>query len=200
VLFRSLEGVTPPGFLLCREVPAIRRETLDPETRPDAAVLFVFAAYDDRCGSPWHASVDALVAMWKKAGVPVYLVPTVPFVPGTTEADQMSAGPLQEAEYYRQLAAADPDHVTLLDAGTYLRDATGEYVWRMPCVDGGEPGCDPATNTIGVRYIDGLHFCTDPDFAAHGCAGSEHQGGERRAAAAVASGLVSSLTARKGGG
>jgi peptidoglycan/LPS O-acetylase OafA/YrhL len=192
----SLEGVNPPGFLLCNAAPAIRKQTLDPKTRPDAAVLFVFVAYDNRCGSPWHATVDQLIAMWKKAGVHVYLVPSVPFVPGTPQADQMAPGPLQEAAYYQQVADADPQHVTLLDAGTFVRDATGEYVWRMPCLAGGEPGCDRATGTVGVRYIDGLHFCTDPAFAAHGCAGADDQAGERRAAAAVATGLISSLQQR----
>jgi hypothetical protein len=134
--------------------------------------------------------------MWKQAGVHVYLVPSVPFVPGTPQADQMAPGPLQEADYYRQVAASDPKHVTLLDAGTFLRDTDGQYVWRMPCLPGGEPGCDPTTHTVGVRYVDGLHFCTDPAFAAHGCEGADHQAGERRAAAAVASGLLASLQVR----
>jgi peptidoglycan/LPS O-acetylase OafA/YrhL len=191
-----LEGVNPPGFLLCNAAPAIKKQTLDPKTHPDAAVLFVFVAYDNRCGSPWHATVDELIAMWKQAGVHVYLVPSVPFVPGTPQADQMAPGPLQEADYYRQVADSDPKHVTLLDAGTFLRDTDGQYVWRMPCLPGGEPGCDPTTHTVGVRYVDGLHFCTDPAFAAHGCEGADHQAGERRAAAAVASELLASLQAR----
>jgi peptidoglycan/LPS O-acetylase OafA/YrhL len=194
----SLEGVNPPGFLLCNAAPDIRKQALDPRTRPDAAVLFVFVAYDNRCGSPWHATVDQLIAMWKKAGVHVYLVPSVPFVPGTPQAEQMAPGPLEEVAYYKQVADADPQHVTLLDAGTFLRDGNGESVWRMPCVAGGEPGCDPATNTVGVRYVDGLHFCTDPAFAAHGCEGTDHQAGERRAAAAVATGLIASLQQRLG--
>jgi peptidoglycan/LPS O-acetylase OafA/YrhL len=194
----ALEGVNPPGFLLCDAAPAIRKQTLDSRTRPDAAILFVFVAYDNRCGSPWHKTVDELVAMWKKAGVHVYLVPSVPFIAGTPQADQMAPGPLQEAEYYKQVADADPAHVTLLDAGTFVRDASGEYVWRMPCIAGGEPGCDGTTDTVGVRYVDGLHFCTDPDFAAHGCEGAQNQAGERRAAAAVASGLITSIQARLG--
>jgi hypothetical protein len=66
----------------------------------------------------------------------------------------------------------------------------------MPCVSGGEPGCDPSSDTVGVRYVDGLHFCTDPDFSAHGCQGADNQAGERRAAASVAQGLITSLQAR----
>jgi hypothetical protein len=64
----------------------------------------------------------------------------------------------------------------------------------MPCVNGGEPGCD-AQNTVGIRWTDGFHFCTDAAFEAHGCVGLENQAGERRAAAAVAQGLIPSLEA-----
>jgi peptidoglycan/LPS O-acetylase OafA/YrhL len=188
----TLEGVNPPGFLLCKVIPDIEKQVENPATRPDAAVLFVFAAYDPRCGQPWHWPVDDLIKIWKKAGTHVYLVPSVPFVPGTKEAGDLSAGPLEEVAYYQQLAAADPEHITLLDAGRFIRDANDNYVWRMPCVSRSEPGCD-AQGTIGVRYVDGLHFCTDPEFSAHGCEGKENQGGERRATAAVASGLLPSL-------
>ena len=112
------------------------------------------------------------------------------------EGDISAGGPLLEAEYYQQLADADPAHVTLLDAGTFLRDADGVYGWRMPCVNGGEPGCD-AQNTVGVRWTDGFHFCTNIAFATQGCLVLEDQAGERRAAAAVAQGLIPSLEALK---
>ena len=101
--------------------------------------------------------------MWKSIGTHVYLVPSVPLVPGNPN-ENLNGGPLLEAEYYQQLADADPADVTLLDAGTFLRDADGVYGWRMPCVTGGEPGCD-AQNTVGVRWTDGFHFCTDIAFA-----------------------------------
>ena len=190
-----LEGVNPPGFVLCDVVDDIERQVKNPATRPDAAVLFVFVAVDgQRCGE-WHTPVDQLVRIWKKYGTHVYLVPSVSFVPGTREADGMSFAPKAEADYYAELAAADPEHITLLDAGTFVRDADGAYPWRMPCLPGGEPGCDE-NNTVGVRYIDGLHFCTDPDFAAHGCVGVQNQAGERRAAAAVAAALLPSMQSR----
>jgi hypothetical protein len=76
-----------------------------------------------------------------------------------------------------------------------VRDPGGQYVWRMPCVAGGEPGCD-AQGTVGIRWVDGFHYCTDPDFAAHGCAGAEHQAGERRVAAALAQELLPALRQR----
>jgi hypothetical protein len=184
-----LEGVNPPGFLLCHEIPAIRDQVR--ATRPDAAILFAFVAYDPRCGQPWHWPVDDLVATWKAAGTHVYLVPSVPFIQGTKEQQQLSVGPVEEAYYYQLLADQDPAHVTVLDAGLFLRGADGQYAWRMPCV-AAEAGCD-AHGTVGVRFIDGFHFCTDPYFAAHGCEGVENQAGERRAASAVATGLLPSL-------
>jgi hypothetical protein len=135
--------------------------------------------------------------MWKQAGVHVFLVPSVPFIAGTAQADDLAPGPLLEAAYYRKLAEADPQHVSLLDAGTFIRDADGTYVWRMPCLDHGEPGCGSDGN-VGVRWVDGFHFCTDPDFAAHGCVGAQFQAGERRAAAAVASGMLPILEELRG--
>ena len=193
----AVEGLNPPGFLLCKEIPAIEAQAR--KTRPAAALLFAFVAYDPRCGPPWHWPVDQLVAAWKADGIHVYLVPSVPFVPGTQQAQQLSVGPILEGEYYTQLAEQDPTHVTELDAGLYLRDTNGQYVWAMPCLPGGEPGCDPRQHTVGVRYIDGFHYCTDPAFAAHGCVGAEHQAGERRAAAGIAAGLLPSLAALTAG-
>ena len=44
---------------------------------------------------------------------------------GEPREDDLGPGPLLEAEYYRALAEADPEHITLLDAGAFLRDANG---------------------------------------------------------------------------
>ncbi len=187
----ALETVTDPkGFLICRDVAPIEAQAA--RTHPDAAILFLFVAYDNRCGDPWHRPIDQLVAFWKAHGTHVYLIPSVPIVKGGR--DDLAPGPLLEASYYASLAAADPSHVTVLDGGKFLRDSAGQYLWRMPCLPGGEPGCD-STDTVGVRFVDGLHFCTDPGYAAHGCIGAEHQAGERRAAASIASGLIPSLQA-----
>ena len=193
----DVERVDPPGFLICRDLPAIEDQASNPDTKPDAAILMLFVAYDDRCGSPWHATIDKLMAFYKEQGIHLYLVPSVPIVPGGR--DDLAPGPMLEDQYYRQVAAADPQNVTFLDAGVFLRDETGAYRWTMPCLPDGEPGCQPDGN-VGVRFVDGLHYCTDPDFAAHGCVGDEHQAGERRAAAAMASGLIPSLQSMFGSG
>lgn len=185
--------VDPPGFLLCRDLPAIEDQVVEEE--PVAAVAFLFAAYDDRCGLPWHAKIDDMLAMYGRHGVHVYLVPSVPIIKGAR--DDLAPGPLQEYEYYQQVAAERPDEVTFVDAGTFLRGEDGEYRWRMPCLSTGEPGCDEQA-TVGVRFTDGLHFCTDPDFGAHGCPDPEHQAGQRRASAAIAATVVPSLAQRFG--
>jgi peptidoglycan/LPS O-acetylase OafA/YrhL len=187
------EKVDPPDFLLCDVLPDIAEQVQ--RTRPDAGLLFAFVTYETRCGEPWHRPVDDLVRIWRDAGMHVYLVPSPPFIEGTAQAQEFRTGPQREALHYRALAALDPEHITVLDAGTFVRTDAGEYVWRMPCLADGEPGCGE-DGTVGVRYVDGLHFCTDPEFAGRGCVGAEHMGGQRRAAAALAQGLIASLEAR----
>ena len=180
----KIEGLEHAGFLMCHgdSRRPRRGEKRARVHRPRSCSRS--SPYDRRCGEPWYWPVNRLVAMWKSIGTHVYLVPSVPLVPGNPN-ENLNGGPLLEAEYYQQLADADPADVTLLDVGTFLRDADGVYGWRMPCVNGGEPGCD-AQNTVGVRWTDGFHFCTNIAFATEGCLVVEDQAGERRAAVAVA--------------
>jgi hypothetical protein len=63
----------------------------------------------------------------------------------------------------------------------------------MPCLPR-ERGC-ASDHTVGVRFLDGFHFCADPGFAAAGVCPADQAGGQRRAAAAIAAELVSSLQA-----
>lgn len=188
----ALQGVNAPGFLLCQEVPAIKRRVQNPKTHLDAVILFTFVANGGHCDRPWEETVDRLIKIWKAAGIHVFLAASVPYVPGTQPADAVAKGLVDDAAHYQKLAAADPEHITTIDAGAYIRDGAGNYVWRMPCLPGGEPGCD-AQHTVGVRWPDGFHYCTAPDFAANGCVGTEHQGGERRVSSAIAAGLLPAL-------
>jgi peptidoglycan/LPS O-acetylase OafA/YrhL len=177
------------GFLICRDTPKIEQEAR--QEHPVAAILFLFVAYNFNCGKPWHGPIDRLVAFYKSQGIHVFLAPSVPVVEGGR--DDLAPGPPLEYAYYRQLAAADPANITFVDAGRFVRDDHGTYLWRMPCLDRGEPGCAP-DDTVGVRFVDGVHFCTDPNFAAHGCVGAEHQAGERRVSASIAEGVLPELT------
>ena len=177
-------SVAPPDFLICHEAPAIEAQATDPATKPDAAILFLFVAFDDRCGAPWHATIDRLIDTYIANGIHVFLVPTVD-IPDGGRID-FRPGAQLESEYYQQRAAADPDHITAVDAGRFLRDTTGTYLWRMPCVASDEAGCR-ADGTVPVRFVDGVHFCTAPDFAqAKACKDPAMAAGERRAAAAIA--------------
>jgi hypothetical protein len=187
----ELEPVTGSNWTLCSAMPGVKRQVQ--ETKPDAAIFMAFVASSQRCPeTDWEEQIDELVDFWVDNDVHVFLVPSPGFIVGTPQEQIMGAGPAAEREHYEQLAAARPKHVTVLDAGSFLRTDTGEYAWRMPCLPEGEPGC-ALDGTIGVRYLDGLHFCTDPQFAWQGCSGEEYMGGRRRAAASLALGLVPGL-------
>ena len=102
--------------------------------------------------------------------------------PAANSCGAMSA-PAQIAEF-RAWAAQDPEHITLVDAGLFIRDAVGQYQWRMPCVAADEAGCAP-DGTIGVRWTDEFHFCADPKYLGVACT-PEYSGGIRRVSAAIA--------------
>jgi peptidoglycan/LPS O-acetylase OafA/YrhL len=200
----ALEGLSPPGFLMCEILPQVQQEVTNKATRPSAGVLFalVAASADPACGahSTWQTPVRRLIRMWKSVGAHIYLVPSVPAAAGSTVAQQrilarsVSSAVKVETAYYHQLASADPTHITLVDAGVFLHDDRGRYPWQMPCLRG-EPGCTPR-QTVGVRWInDGFHFCyTVGAFKLDQCPVAE-AAGERRAAAGIATGIVTSLEA-----
>jgi peptidoglycan/LPS O-acetylase OafA/YrhL len=186
----KLEGLSPNGFFICSTIPTVQASVRNPATRPVAAIFFALVATDPSCGqnSKWYTPVQKLISIWENAGVHVYLVPAVPPVTGSAQANVLGPGPLNEASYYQMLARQDPVHITVLDAGTFLRTDVGQYPWRLPCLPN-EPGCGK-DHTVGVRWTDGFHYCTDPKFSAHRCPQTVNQAGERRAASAVAAGLL----------
>jgi hypothetical protein len=178
----KLESLILNGFQPCDSVRTVQDQVRSPANRP-AAVIF-FALDVSGCAGPF-------VRVWKAAGIHIYLVPPVPPVPGSTvQRGIFAAAPATEAANYQTLASQDPAHITVLDAGTFLRDGAGRYLWRMPCL-AGEAGCS-SNRTVGVRWQDGFHFCSDP---AHllPCPKASSRAGVRRAAASVAAGLLPSL-------
>jgi hypothetical protein len=163
------------------------------------AVVFAFPYPGKNCDPPrtWQEQTRAAIAEWKRAGVHVYLVPYLPRPSITAGAPsekgtRLGPGALPPAgarAFYLSLQRRDPMTVTVLDGGTFIRDASGHYAWRMPCLPGGEPGCqDDDTVVVRTPGDDGLHFCADPNFGAEACP-SEFQAGERRVAAAIAAQL-----------
>jgi peptidoglycan/LPS O-acetylase OafA/YrhL len=182
----KLDSLFTTGFQPCDSVRRIQDRVRSAANRPTAVIFFALDA--SNCAGPY-------LRVWKAAGIHVYLVAAVPPIVGSSvERGVFGSAPTTEAAYYQTLASQDPTHVTVLDAGTFLRDGVGRYLWRMPCL-AGEAGCG-SKNTVGVRWVDGFHFCTKPGFATHSlaCPRASERAGERRAAAAVAAGLLPSLT------
>lgn len=191
-LVDSTKSAAPP----CTLLPGIRAKVTDPRTRPDIAIWFAFDWYRDAatCNRNWLDQVNEAIRIWTEAGTRIYLVPIVPNVvpsrdPAIYEVKnngfQIDA-PAQLPDFLA-LAAKDPARITVVDAGAFIRDANGVYQWRMPCLPGGERGC-ANDKTIGVRWTDGFHFCTDPKWTGTDC-GAVYGGGERRVAAAIAARL-----------
>ncbi|HSO95760.1 MAG TPA: acyltransferase [Acidimicrobiia bacterium] len=171
-----------PAAAVCDELPHVRQQVASPSTRPAAAILFALPVALTTCGQdePWVTQVDEALAVWRHAGVHVYLVPAVAKA-GTT-------GPDPTVAQYQAMARRYPADVTVLDAGVFVRDAGGQYQWRMPCVVGGEDGCDRQGEvTVRMAADGGLHFCAEPVKALE-CP-EPLSGGARRAAAAIAAEL-----------
>lgn len=122
------------------------------------AVLFAFPSpgfasfTGNACGATtdWLTAVRQLTGIWKRAGVHIFLVPAIPNPRTTDQARTIGVhsinfpNPLSD---YQGLVRRDPRNVTLLDGGSFLRDATGSYQWRMPCESSPEVGC-AADHTI----------------------------------------------------
>jgi len=189
----AIESVAHSAAPPCALIPKLEEQLADPATRPDVAIWFAFDWYYDNstCNTDWRLWVQEAIRLWKEAGVHVYLIPIVPnVVPSPDPAVYKVVGPDVTVDApaqwpeFEQWAAEDPTNVTVIDPGMFIRDAADAYQWRMPCLPGGEPGCD-ADGTVGVRYHDGFHLCTDPAWDGTHCV-AEHAAGARRVSAAVA--------------
>jgi peptidoglycan/LPS O-acetylase OafA/YrhL len=179
------ESLILDGFHPCDSIQTVQNQVRNPANRPTAVIYFALDV---------SGCVGRFIGVWKAAGVHIYLVAPVPPVLGSSvQRGALGPAPAGEAANYQTLASQDPAHITVLDAGTFLRDGVGRYQWRMPCLPG-EAGCG-SNHTVGVRWLDGFHFCTDPGFVTHhlACPSAGSRAGERRAAAAVAAGLLPSL-------
>lgn len=99
----------------------------------------------------------AAIAIWVSTGARVFLVGAP-----VTRAQQASVhdwGALDAQ--YAQIAAADPGHVTYVDAGAAVEGPGGVYTRTLPCFIG-EPCTGPVVKGVPsnvVRAPDGVHFC-----------------------------------------
>jgi peptidoglycan/LPS O-acetylase OafA/YrhL len=189
------ESVVHSGVAPCHLIARLRAQVDNPATRPDIAIFSAGIVRTELSCDPvdqfWLVQVREALDIWKAAGTHIYLVPPVPNVPGSAPPlptnGQPAYVPAQRPEF-EAFAANDPAHITVVDAGTFIRDAQGVLQWRMPCLPGGEPGC-ARDHTIGVRWVDGYHFCTDPNWNGHFCQRND-RGGERRVGTAIALQIV----------
>jgi hypothetical protein len=198
----TLTSVANFQVSLCDLQQQIDDLAADPATRPDVVVLFSAVAHDPRCPDGWTGAVDRLVASARAAGAQMVLAPSVPYVTDLGKSDDFAAGVGEETAYYSELARRDPQHVQMVDAGVFVRDANGTYPWRMPCTDATEVGCD-ANGTLPIRALDGFHFCSDPNYFVDGldgslvCGGPQFQAGERRVSSALAAAVFTRLDAAR---
>ncbi len=135
----------------------------------------------------YRADTLAAIAIWVPAGAHVFLVGAP-----VTRAQQ-AADPNWDALdlQYAQIAAADPAHVTYVDAGAAVEEPGGTFAQTLPCLYA-EPCTGPVVGGVRsnvVRSTDGVHFC--PVTADHDVC-PVYSSGAFRFADAMVHGLVSS--------
>jgi hypothetical protein len=133
----------------------------------------------------YRADTMAAIAIWVPTGARVFLIGA----PVTRE--QQESVPDWDALnlLYAQIAAADPQHVTYVDAGSAVEGPGGTYARTLPCSIG-EPCTGPVVNGVHsnvVRSPDGVHFC--PVAEVHESC-PVYSAGALRFAAAMVHGLV----------
>jgi hypothetical protein len=118
------------------------------------------------------------IGIFSAEGVHVFLV-------GTPIDASSMAGWDQLDDIYRQLAEADPQTVTFVDAGASVETATGGFTWALPCISV-EPSCGQDGTNV-VRSPDGIHFCPNGTPATAGVTGpcGEYSSGAFRFALAM---------------
>lgn len=105
----------------------------------------------------YRADTMAAIAIWVDTGAHVFLIGTP-----VTRAQQESVSHWDALNLqFAQIAAADPGHVTFVDAGAAVEGQDGTYAQTLPCLIG-EPCTGPVVNGVPsnvVRSADGVHFC-----------------------------------------
>ena len=133
----------------------------------------------------YRADTMAAIATWVPTGAHVFLVGA----PVTRKQQQSVPNWDALNLQYAQIAAADPQHVTYVDAGVAVEGPGGTYARTLPCSIG-EPCTGPVVNGVPsnvVRSADGVHFC--PVAEVHESCPA-YSAGAFRFAAAMVHGLV----------
>jgi len=150
-------------------------------TRCMAKVRYYTPAYYAK----YRADTMAAIGIWVPTGAHVFLVGA----PVTRK--QQESVPDWDAlnRQYAQIAAADPRHVTFVDAGLAVEGPGGTYTRTLPCYIG-EPCTGPVVDGVRsniVRSADGVHFCPVAE-VRESC--RAYAAGAFRFAAAMVHGLV----------
>jgi len=150
-------------------------------TRCMAKVRYYTPAYYAK----YRADTMAAIGIWVPTGAHVFLIGA----PVTRQ--QQESVPDWDAlnRQYAQIAAADPRHVTFVDAGLAVEGPGGTYTRTLPCYIG-EPCTGPVVDGVRsniVRSADGVHFCPVAE-VRESC--RAYAAGAFRFAAAMVHGLV----------
>jgi hypothetical protein len=110
-------------------------------------------AYYDK----YRADTETAINIFVPGGAHVFLI-GAPITKGQYESEpDWNRLNLQ----YEEIAAADPAHVTYVDAGTAVEGPDHTYMQTLPCLQV-EPCIGPVVNNVPsntVRSPDGSHFC-----------------------------------------
>jgi hypothetical protein len=139
---------------------------------------------DNAVEASYRADAERATEMLRSAGATVVWV--APLSPAG------KPGPnLVEGAFDTVVATAGTPEVRLVDAGGQLRDESGRYQSRMPCLpdEGPKQGCDP-DGEIAVRSWDTVHFCPS-GYAGVDC--PVYASGARRLGDAMALAAVAAL-------
>jgi hypothetical protein len=120
------------------------------------AYPFGTQAYFDK----YRADALAAVDIFKPDGTHVFLIGP-PITRDAYEKKDPNANAI--STIYADIAAADPAHVTYVDAGAAVEGPDGGYTQTLPCLVV-EPCTGPVVNRVPsniVRSPDGVHFCPD---------------------------------------
>lgn len=199
----SVESIAANALHMCNFPARTREQFAKPAgTQPNVVIVFNVPAYGG-CLTPENerAKFEETLRVWAGYRVHTYLVPFLPPPPWEDPAPYTNAvwvggsgwDKVHDAEVrlYDFLASGQPDRISVLDVGDYLRDDNDQYRWRMPCISAAETGCD-VNGQIVVRYPgDGVHFCGDPTWDGEAC-NPRDEGGRRRVAAALVEQILKS--------
>ncbi len=104
----------------------------------------------------YRADTREAIKIFTSAGAHVYLIGAP-----ITRQQQSVPGWQQLNLQYKEIAEADPRHVTYVDAGTAVEGSGHIYTDTLPCL-ADEPCTGPVVNGVAsniVRSTDGTHFC-----------------------------------------